>query len=148
MAGAALSIDAVIGRGCLLRPTPVRARLCARRRSLSHLKLAAGPYGLYVESREGGLEGGSADGRVAALLLLGRFLRHAGGRAFAGWSGPSDRPASGQSDASPATTDTARSATTNQPLPEFDAERPCEPAEGLERRTLAASLDAAYLCLG
>ncbi len=47
LAGASSSIDAVIGRGCLLRPTPVRARLCARRRSLCHLKLAAGPYGLY-----------------------------------------------------------------------------------------------------
>jgi hypothetical protein len=30
MAGASSSIDAFIGRGCLLRPTPVRARLCAR----------------------------------------------------------------------------------------------------------------------
>jgi hypothetical protein len=33
------SIDAVIGRACLLRPTPVRPRLCARRRPSCHLKL-------------------------------------------------------------------------------------------------------------
>jgi len=37
--GVSSSIDAVIGRGCNLRPTPVRARLCARRRPLFHLSL-------------------------------------------------------------------------------------------------------------
>src|SRR3989442_10305004 len=39
------SIDAVIGRRCLLRPTPVRARLCARRRSLPQVSFGPAHMG-------------------------------------------------------------------------------------------------------
>ena len=46
MAGASSSIDAVIGRKCLIRPTSVRARLS--RGAGLWAKSAAGPYCLYA----------------------------------------------------------------------------------------------------